>query len=1135
MSALSALCLLGALLGSTSVRAEVEPVSWLLGQIRLGEATGREDLVSNSLYSLSLIEGARGELLAAQARQALRLGKVDEARRLLGELGKLAPDSPLYRQGMANLALNEPAKRQQLQQARLLSRAGRLDEALSLYRSLLVEGQAPNLELAVEYALLQASIPSLHRQGMAELVRLNRDYPGQPALQAGLADHLLADGRQREAFTLLEKMAQSPFSRGSAASLWLGAIRDMPVGESSIAALERFITVFGSGDEVTSALAMLEEQQSRWASPAFRARQRALAGEASLAELKRALAANPDDVALIGALGQAYSRANQRALAIAQFERVLREPGLDDRAKWQGLLDTNRYWLLLEQADGALERGEASLAAKRYRQAVRLDAKEAEGWLGLGDANLALGDEAAAEQAYGQARRLVPGDSRPLLKLFALYRARDPERALDLIEGSPALAAQGKRLRSELLQQQADSLAEQGEQSGAQALRQQALTLTPEDPWLTYRVASTLAEQGEAGRGELMLRGGLALYPRDAAWYRALALYLSGQERPEEGRRVLARLPKAQWSEEMGALDRRLQREQTLTEARRLHQEGQLAAAEAHLRPLLPDPEALLLLAGWAAQRGEGAEADAFYRRLLEVEPGSLEARIGLAELALDRGDRAAAREWLPPWPDTLPPIGEAGGWREVANLYQALGESARAEAIFTAYAPSMAQASSRDSALFWRDGARQRFATGQTGQAIELDRKAMAAAGLIPDAGVNEGDLTRATRAREGEEWLAASLRADLDRHYRQSQTTVSFDSDYWGSSGTGGTSDLRALTQMLQLDTPWAGGTLFGRIERVDMDAGHFSGQEKFGTCVERLCTPGDQQAQGTLVAAGWHKGRWAFDLGTTPLGFEVVDWSGGASVQGDLGDLGWTFTLSRRPVTSSLLSYAGTMDPGTGTVWGGVRANGARLDLSHDLGGAVGYWGSLQQHLLTGENVPDNWRTRLMGGGYYKFIHQEHRRASVGLNTMLWHYQRDLGGYTLGQGGYYSPQRYFSLSLPVSYRQRSSDWSWEVNGSLSWSRSRSDDTQRYPISGLVPPALPDRDAIERGGGSSGFGYTLGGLVEYRLTDHWRIGARIDIQQADDYAPSHGTLFLRYSFKPWQGDLDMPPRPLTPYGEFD
>ena len=84
-------------------------------------------------------------------------------------------------------------------------------------------------------------------------------------------------------------------------------------------------------------------------------------------------------------------------------------------------------------------------------------------------------------------------------------------------------------------------------------------------------------------------------------------------------------------------------------------------------------------------------------------------------------------------------------------------------------------------------------------------------------------------------------------------------------------------------------------------------------------------------------------------------------------------------------------------------------------------------------------------------------------------------------------------------------------------------------------MPTGLPDRNAPLQGGSSSGFGYTLNAVVEHRLTEHWRIGGRIDIQQADDYAPSHATLFLRYTFKPWQGDLDMPPRPLTPYADFD
>lgn len=33
------------------------------------------------------------------------------------------------------------------------------------------------------------------------------------------------------------------------------------------------------------------------------------------------------------------------------------------------------------------------------------------------------------------------------------------------------------------------------------------------------------------------------------------------------------------------------------------------------------------------------------------------------------------------------------------------------------------------------------------------------------------------------------------------------------------------------------------------------------------------------------------------------------------------------------------------------------------------------------------------------------------------MLWHYDKDLSGYTSGQGGYYSPQEYVSFALPVT----------------------------------------------------------------------------------------------------------------------
>ena len=1138
-------CLLACLMSGALAQGTVQPVAWLLEQVRIGEARGREDLVSNSLYSLSLVEPDHPELLAAQARQALRQGKVKEAGALLARLGKQDPDSALYRQGMANLALNEPARRQQLQQARLLTSAGRLEEAERLYRSLFSGDLPPNLDVAVDYALLQTRIPAMKAKGLAALEALNRQYPGEPRVRGGLARLYLADGRRQGAQNLLREMARDPYQRDEAAEIWLADIESLPIGPGSIAALQEYMVLFGEGD-TTKAEQLLATQEEKWASPAYRARQSALAstagGGASISRLQRALAANPGDPELMGALGQAYSRNDQRALAIAQFERVLAHPEVTDKDKWRSLLATNRYWLLVSQGRSALEREQWDEAATLYRRAIAQDGREPEAWLGLGDSERGRHRDADAESAYRKALAMGSARERALARLFDLYKEQDPARALALLEqqGTPGMQAEGRRLKAGLLQEEADQLDRAGKVAAALRLREQALALTPEEVWLAYRVADTRARLGEAGSGERLLRERLAAHPQDATLRYATALYLSGQDKMVEARGVLAAIPRSGWTQDMDALDQRLARDEVLARARARHEAGDDEGAERLLQPLQPDEEASLMLAEWATDRGAYALAEQRYQEVLARTPQQPEARLGMAELAQARGDLAKARHWLPAWPvSPLPPEG-ANYYRRVANLYQALGEGETARAIFTDYEPLVAmQPASQQTALFWRDAARQRVAEHDVEGALVRDRKGLVAAGLAPREDLEGGELTRLARSQDGEGWLASGLRSDLDRHYRQSQTTFSLDSDYWGSSGTGGYSDLRALTQMAQLDTPLAGGTVFGRLELVDMDAGDLPDspyRAQFGTCAARDCR-GDahQQNRGTTLAAGWQRGAWAFDLGTTPLGFEVVDWVGGATLTGDWHTLGWGMTLSRRPVSSSLLSYGGTVDPGTGISWGGVRANGIRLDLSRDLGGAVGFWGSAQQHLLTGKNVPDNWRTRLMGGGYYKFVNETHRRASVGLSTMLWHYQQDLGGYTLGQGGYYSPQGYFSLSVPVSYRQRTPDWSWELGGSGSWSYARTDDSRRYPLEGLLPAGLPDRNAPVKGGSSSGFGYTLNGVVEHRLTEHWRIGGRVDIQQADDYAPSHVTLFLRYTFKPWQGDLDMPPRPLTPYADFD
>ncbi|STV15543.1 cellulose synthase operon protein C [Klebsiella pneumoniae subsp. ozaenae] len=109
----------------------------------------------------------------------------------------------------------------------------------------------------------------------------------------------------------------------------------------------------------------------------------------------------------------------------------------------------------------------------------------------------------------------------------------------------------------------------------------------------------------------------------------------------------------------------------------------------------------------------------------------------------------------------------------------------------------------------------------------------------------------------------------------------------------------------------------------------------------------------------------------------------WWGGLSYSSDVGPVGYTVNVHRRPISSSLLSFGGQKDSSSHTraTWGGVRADGGGLSLSYDRGEAHGIWSSLGADSLTGKNVADNWRVRWMTGYYYKVINENkssrHRR--------------------------------------------------------------------------------------------------------------------------------------------------------------
>ncbi|QXA47829.1 cellulose biosynthesis protein BcsC [Enterobacter cancerogenus] len=1129
----------------------------LLEQVRLGESMQREDLVRQSLYRLELIDPNNPDVIAARLRYLLRQGDTGAAQKALDRLKEIAPGSGAYQSSRNAILLSTPDGRQALQQARLLASTGHTQEAIAAYDKLF-SGNPPGAELASEYWNVVAKDPARRNAAINQLKKINADNPGNTQLQATLAQLLFQTERRDEGFAVLQEMAKSNSGRGQASDMWYEQIKDRPTSAASVSELQKYLSVFSDGDSVTAARSQLEAQQKQLADPTFRAKAEGLAavdagqGSKAVAELQKAVSANHADSEAIGALGQAYSQKGDRARAVAQFEKAIAlDPQSDNRGKWDSLLKVNRYWLLIQQGDAALKANDTAQAERFYQQARNIDNTDSYAVLGLGDAATARNDNAAAERYYRQALRMDSGNSNAVRGLARLYRAQSTEKAAEFIQ---SLSASQRRsiddiergLTNDRLSAQAEQLENEGKFAQAADIQRRRLALSPGDVWITYRLSRDLYSAGQHGQADNLMRQLASQKPGDPEQVYAYGLYLSGNNQDRAALAHLDTLPRDKWNGNIQELADRLQSDQVLETANRLRDSRKEQEAETLLRQQPTSTRIDLTLADWAQQRGDNATAKTAYGTVLQREPQNEDALLGLTEVYIAEGDRQAARAELAKLPAT-----ENGQprslnvQRRVAMAQAGLGDTAAADQTFSKLIPqATSQPPSMENALVLRDAARFQAQNGQPQQALETYKDAMVSSGVTTTRPADNDSFTRLTRNDEKDDWLKRGVRSDAGDLYRQQDLNVTLQHDYWGSSGTGGYSDLKAHTSMLQVDAPLSDGRMFFRSDLVNMDAGSFATTNgtydpKWGTCAETPCSGNtNQSANGASVAVGWQNKTWAWDIGTTPMGFDVVDVVGGLSYSSDLGPIGYTLNAHRRPISSSMLAFAGQKDTNTGTTWGGVRSTGGGVSISYDKGDANGVWSSLNVDSLTGKNVEDNWRVRWMTGYYYKLINENNERLTVGVSNMVWHYDKDLSAYTLGQGGYYSPQEYVSFALPVTWRKRTENWSWELGGSVSWSHSKTDDVMRYPQQGLIPTNEPgrytDRGEMETGSSSSGTGYTARAIIERRVTSNWFVGMGVDIQEAKDYTPSHALLYVRYSAAGWQGDMDLPPQPLTPYADW-
>jgi tetratricopeptide (TPR) repeat protein len=927
------------------------------------------------------------------------------------------------------------------------------------------------------------------------------------------------------------------------------------------------------------------------------------AGEFRLAEdkLREAMQINPREVAAVIALARIrddqgdaieaernYRKAldmdpaNRDALAglIGHFARtgkpdqarqVIAGLTADQRTALGKELGIIEAGMLRQQAEDLVAQGRGPEAVVLLEQAVLLDADDP--WLRFG---LARQYAVAGERQKGLAlfEELLArrADDPAALYALALYRSGgdEPLEALHTLEriGSSQRDAKTTALQRELwariqTQRVRDAMRD-GNSEAARTLLLQTEKAVAGDAVLTASVALAWTDLGNTAHArQLMAEQIKASRTLSLDWYIDYGEILARSDAVDEMNEIFTRLPGKPSPEQA----QRIVRISDAAMLRRVDSDlaaGNVQAAEERLARLLAQrgatPTILSTLARTQFAAKKLPEAEDTWRRLLYIAPGDGAAHVDLARLliAARRNEDALAQI----------KVGLAAvapeDIRARVSLLDLLVDLKSSDTAKENVADLLARAP--DNVQAHVVAARLALVGHRPDEAIPLLQRGLALEQAESiGAGRTPGLSTLSRGAGDPEAVTVLKLPYKLEKpppvtdsgdfRWRQLATTLdqraswlSGGVDYRSRAGTYGVSQYDVKEIPIEWIRPLPdGGRMLLQAEPVEVQAGRLAMNDyyavkTFGSLAlcQPVCRPvKDQVARGTALAVGYQRADLRADVGTTPLGFAVTHLVGGIVDKGDFGPFSWSAELSRRPVTGSLLSYAGTRDPQSGRIWGGVVATGVRLGLSRDDGGAFGFWSSLGLHHLTGQNVADNRRWQLMAGGYWRAINQENRLLSLGLTGMDWRFDKNVGEYTFGHGGYYSPQRFQSIALPLTYGERFDRFSYVVRAAVSRSVASTAGAAYYPTNPQMMAGALANGVDPNYTASSGSGKSKGGsfhaAFEYQVGPKLFLGGRMELDRSPDYTPDRTMLYLRYNLDRTAAQpVRLPPESLQPYSQF-
>jgi Flp pilus assembly protein TadD len=556
--------------------------------------------------------------------------------------------------------------------------------------------------------------------------------------------------------------------------------------------------------------------------------------------------------------------------------------------------------------------------------------------------------------------------------------------------------------------------------------------------------------------------------------------------------------------------------------------QAQPEAAETPAAPVLSDFEQGQQLADIAQKKidqGDKAEASRLLQKAVDLNPGYPWFRYDLATLLDDQGDANSKQ--------TARQIMDKG-----------LALNAGQEMRFAAALLAARQDRDNDALALIDPVPRENWTEGMTalekrvqyGQYLD-NLRAQERNGEF-NLLANSIGTTPKWRAEPEVQALEQNLRRKQQVRLRMSYENAVIDGDE-------GVSRIDSKEIPLQLDLPLDfERTLFFRADTLNASAGRVnpataSNFAKLGTTLptdpsissNRL----NQDYKGHVVGVGVQTEQYRIDLGTTVGDYPVNDWVGGVQWRTNLGEGSLRLEVARRMVNGSVLSTTGAIDPLTGETWGGARRNGVSAVYYQAFNPTLDFVGIARANLITGKNIPDNTEFNLQGIVGKTVFQRPGHEVEIGASLFLWSFDKNLRFYTFGQGGYYSPQAFGSLTFPITWTGNMNGWSWQAQARVGASESREDDTALYPLNPELAAAAAAQGNPTVQAGSPGGGTSTGLRLafERQVLKNFVVGGYFEIDRSEGYNPDRLQLYLKYSFGDFF-ELSVPPEGVAPYSRF-